>query len=81
MLLEMAFLFEIGIPIFHNCAAREIVEVIQRWFLTRKIVAARKKRSIHIVYVIASAAYGVLFTSCLCRSKTRTSEVRASGGF
>ena len=34
----------------------------------------------YIVYVIESAAYGVIFTSCFL-SKTRTSEVRASEGF
>ena len=34
-------------------------------------MAVRKKRSIHIVYVIESAAYGVLFTSCLCQKPER----------
>ena len=79
MFLEMTFLFETGISIFHNHAAREIVEVIQRWFLTRKIVALRKKRSIHIVYVIESATYGVLFTSYLCQKpeRVRYERVRA----
>ena len=75
----MAFLFEIGIPIFHNHATREIVEVIQRLFLTRKILVVRKKRSIHIVYVIQSAAYGVLLTTCLCQKpeRARYERVRA----
>ena len=75
----MAFLFEIGSPIFHNHATREIVEVIQRWFLTRKILVVRKKRSIHIVYVIERAAYGVLFMSCLCQKpeRSRYQRVRA----
>ena len=79
MFLEMTFLFEIGISIFHSHVAREIVEVIQRWFLTRKIVAVRKKRSMNIVYVIESAAYGVFFTSCLCQKpeRARYQRVRA----
>ena len=49
-------------------------------------------RVTNIVYVIESAVYGVIFTSCLCENtnergprvvsvKTRTSEVRASEGF
>ena len=31
-----------------------------------------------IVYVIESAAYGVVFTSCFCENRTR--EARAIGG-
>ena len=34
-------------------------------------MAVRKKRSIHLVYVIESAAYGVLFTGSLFQKPER----------
>ena len=33
-------------------------------------------RTVNIVYVIESAAYGVLFTSCLCQKPERARNVR-----
>ena len=40
---------------------------------------APKYNIVHIVYVIESAAYGVLFTSCLCQKpkRARYERVRA----
>ena len=42
-------------------------------------IAVRQNTAINIVYVIESAAYGVLFTSCLCQKpeRARYERVRA----
>ena len=46
------------------------------YLVSRQELSALRPYGIYIVYVIESAAYGVLFTSCLCQKPERTRNER-----
>ena len=49
----------------------EALIILENVLILKVVVYLGEATAIHIVYVIESALYGVLFTSCLCQKPER----------